>query len=421
MSEILVNDIYDELFEENKRLLFQLVFADQCLKALIKFKAFVDFISTKFKTKFNSNESKKFDKIREEVDDILTTNHSEIEKSLIFEKYRQITDEVLNPIKTSKTKTQITQTDPILLIEDVTPNILTLNYDIKEEPDSSLDNPSKQLEFDPQIDKQIETRVNPLSDPQIDLICEDISDPMNVNVISSEDESYNCDLLDNESDESDVELMPKTSKNQLNGKVFVKQLKIGTKVTTNLSEKHKNAEPFVCAFEGCVYQSFVRNNFNKHMARHPQTFQCSHSGCDYTTTSRLSFRRHMNGHKHQQLVCDFVGCGYRTLRKDHFEDHLARHQGIKAFQCEYDGCGKSFITRKSARSHEREVHESNNKPFVCDFADCGQRFRSKVSLSNHHNKHTSGVECRPIDEEEYVSSHSGCDYKTTSSLKLKRH
>ena len=69
--DIRVNDIFDELSEENKRLKNELMFANNCLKVLIKFKTFIDFISDNLKTDLDSNVSQKFEELRKEVKEVL--------------------------------------------------------------------------------------------------------------------------------------------------------------------------------------------------------------------------------------------------------------------------------------------------------------------------------------------------------------
>ena len=53
MSNILVNDIFDELLDENKRLLNELLFSNKCINLFIEFKSFIDSISLKLKTYFS--------------------------------------------------------------------------------------------------------------------------------------------------------------------------------------------------------------------------------------------------------------------------------------------------------------------------------------------------------------------------------
>ena len=81
MSLILVNDIFQELSEENNRLLNELTFADKCLKIFIEFKSFVDFISIKFKHNLETNESQKYDKLSEKLSQVLRLMNLPVVKS----------------------------------------------------------------------------------------------------------------------------------------------------------------------------------------------------------------------------------------------------------------------------------------------------------------------------------------------------
>ena len=56
MSYIEVNDIFDDLKQENKRLLKQLLFAEKCLKCLTEFKSFLDLIFNKFNNNLENND-----------------------------------------------------------------------------------------------------------------------------------------------------------------------------------------------------------------------------------------------------------------------------------------------------------------------------------------------------------------------------
>ena len=63
MSDILVNDIFDELIDENKRLLNALLFSNKCINLFIEFKSFIDSISTKLKPILISNELIKYNEL----------------------------------------------------------------------------------------------------------------------------------------------------------------------------------------------------------------------------------------------------------------------------------------------------------------------------------------------------------------------
>ena len=60
MTYININDIFNELKEENKRLLNELLFADKCLKCLTEFKLFVDLVINKINNYLEENDILKY-------------------------------------------------------------------------------------------------------------------------------------------------------------------------------------------------------------------------------------------------------------------------------------------------------------------------------------------------------------------------
>ena len=60
MAYIEINDIFDDLREENRRLLNELLFADKCLKYLTEFKSFVDLVINKINNYLEVNDISKY-------------------------------------------------------------------------------------------------------------------------------------------------------------------------------------------------------------------------------------------------------------------------------------------------------------------------------------------------------------------------
>ena len=60
MAFIIVNNIFDDLKEENNRLLNELLFADKCLKCLTEFKSFVDLVINKINNYLEENDILKY-------------------------------------------------------------------------------------------------------------------------------------------------------------------------------------------------------------------------------------------------------------------------------------------------------------------------------------------------------------------------
>ena len=70
-SQIVVNDVFDELKEENKRITNKLLFADKFLKVLIEFKCFVELNSNQFKLNLEENNKQLFEELCEKVKQVL--------------------------------------------------------------------------------------------------------------------------------------------------------------------------------------------------------------------------------------------------------------------------------------------------------------------------------------------------------------
>ena len=97
MSSILVTDILQELKEENKRLINELFYVKQCLKVLIEFKINFDFYSNKFKQSLEINEWKKFEKLDQNISEIVSKiaiNREKTNNNNMSEEYVDIKTEM---------------------------------------------------------------------------------------------------------------------------------------------------------------------------------------------------------------------------------------------------------------------------------------------------------------------------------------
>ena len=91
---VLVNDIFDELFDENKRLLNELLFADKCIKVLNKIKTFLDLNSNEIKVNLVSKQLKVFNDLLQTIEEVFREKNSfvievkeeVIEKNIRFNK-----------------------------------------------------------------------------------------------------------------------------------------------------------------------------------------------------------------------------------------------------------------------------------------------------------------------------------------------
>ena len=71
MSSLIINDIFEELSEENSRLLNELLLAKKCLNKLIELKVKLNFHSNKIKTTLEPNDWQSMEEIIQEFDEMV--------------------------------------------------------------------------------------------------------------------------------------------------------------------------------------------------------------------------------------------------------------------------------------------------------------------------------------------------------------
>ena len=113
MSFIKVNDIFDELIAENKRLLNQLLFSNKCLNVLIEIKTNFNSIINELKTNLSSNQLKtiedleiKYKNIESEKQQIISNN----------EENNELINEINIEFNSNKPKEK---TKSVLIIENI--------------------------------------------------------------------------------------------------------------------------------------------------------------------------------------------------------------------------------------------------------------------------------------------------------------
>ena len=76
MSYIRINDIFDELIDENKRL-------KQCLNVFIQFQTFVDLVFNKLKNNLDSNDLQEYQKLIKEVEEVIPREEDYVIHSMV--------------------------------------------------------------------------------------------------------------------------------------------------------------------------------------------------------------------------------------------------------------------------------------------------------------------------------------------------
>ena len=80
----------------------------------------------------------------------------------------------------------------------------------------------------------------------------------------------------------------------------------------------------------------------------------------------------------RKAVCKVCGKGFKT--KQQLSLHGSTHNKLKAFQCEVEGCSKSYSDGSGLSAHKKRAHEGAYH----ECPECGKRFGHKSHMTRHH-------------------------------------
>uniref|UniRef100_A0A0L8G4U8 C2H2-type domain-containing protein n=1 Tax=Octopus bimaculoides TaxID=37653 RepID=A0A0L8G4U8_OCTBM len=111
-----------------------------------------------------------------------------------------------------------------------------------------------------------------------------------------------------------------------------------------------------------------------------------------------------------QFLCNLEGCGKTFLTSYSLKTHVRVHTKEKPYECDMKGCEKAFNTLYRLRAHQR-LHTGDT--FNCDENGCTKYFTTLSDLRKHIRTHTG--------ERPYKCSENGCGKAFAASHHLKTH
>ncbi|CAG2119452.1 unnamed protein product, partial [Medioppia subpectinata] len=144
---------------------------------------------------------------------------------------------------------------------------------------------------------------------------------------------------------------------------------------------------FRCQLDGCSYETRREANLREHTLRHNniRNYRCDQNGCDKCFVTNYELKVHKS-HVHSDdrpFGCDWPGCEADYKSKQRLDDHKLSHLGVRQFACDFTGCAKSFVTKKKLTQHRNE----HIKPYACSWPECGHSFGNNRALKAHTNAH----------------------------------
>ena len=423
-SQIVVNDVLEELNEENKRLFNELLFADKCLKVLIEFKSFVELNSNQFKRNLEENNKQLYEELCEKVKQVLDEKNN-FQKN--FNDNNSI--EVKNKEIIINNNKELKISKILILKSPIKVNVKHSN-NYNQKLDKSVNYYSK---FRQQFSECIESnysnkrrekrRTNPLfcRYPGCDRKFAYNHELENHKRVHTGETPFECHICGQSySLKGTLKEHIRIKHNLFDEPVVCgiddcdKRFNNDRSLKTHRKDYHFNSDKFVCDHPNCDYKTGIKKSLYEHKIREHTTekpFKCQFEGCDKAFKLEDYYKSHLKCHSKTILNCPRDGCD-RTFHNDKtLKCHLRYDHSETSYSCEWPGCEYKNKRKEGIRNHM--FTHSNENTVSCIWPDCDKKFKTKANMKNHLLVHKQ--------EKNQICPLPGCDYRCITAGNLKIH
>jgi uncharacterized Zn-finger protein len=181
----------------------------------------------------------------------------------------------------------------------------------------------------------------------------------------------------------------------------------------HILEKHEERKPYECNY--CDYKTsrnerLIYHLDNCHSNEHKleKRFKCDFDECGKSYISLSSLRQHRLSHS---MLCKVCKKGFKS--NFHLTQHILTHSNVKNIECNH--CSYRARFKKDLMDHMKAIHPELLPKHIFDklpeCKTCGKKFQSSSKLKRHENIHI-GLKPFKCDK---------CSYSTISKQHLERH
>lgn len=120
------------------------------------------------------------------------------------------------------------------------------------------------------------------------------------------------------------------------------------------------------------------------------------------------FTEEENKAKYQATLRPCHICG-KMVENKRMQSHINKHNGIKPFNCDFEGCDSKFTSTEKLTRHKRNQH--TGPEYTCEV--CGSKFKTKNNFFVHKRTHTG------VKERHYTCT--TCNNSYSNNAVLQRH